>query len=81
MSVLKHFFQGLPLCGAVTFDWLDEIQNGQKYYRVYGDELFNELFRSKIVRLEMSACVRFFFTVKKKQNPTAHSTSFKKILL
>ena len=76
MSVLKHFFQDLPLCGAVTFDWLDEIQNGQKYYRVYGDELFNELFRSKIVRLEMSACLLVFFTVKKTRNLTAHSRSF-----
>ena len=27
------FFQGPPLCGAVTFDWRDEIQNDQKYYR------------------------------------------------
>ena len=66
MSVLEHFFQGPPLCGTVTFDWRDEIQNEPRYYTLYGDELFNELFRSKIVRLEVSAWVPFFFTVKKK---------------
>ena len=77
MSVLKHFFQGPPLCGAVTFDWLDEIQNEPRYYTLYVDELFNELFRSKIVRLEMSVCLLVFFTVKKPENLTAHSSSFK----
>ena len=79
MSVLEHFFQGLPLCGAVTFDWRDEIQNGR---RKWGEPVFKISMSysdpESYERFCLPGCL--FFYCKKTGNLTAHTSSFKGII-